>query len=110
VFTRDFAHAMGHGAPAGSASAARYAKFLELAEQAFLVLRKHGHTLLALFSLMVDCGIPELATGADMAWMQRALMPGLSEAAAGAAFRALVHRSLNNSTTRVNHALHLLAK
>jgi hypothetical protein len=110
IMTRQFATAMGFGSPPGSIAAARYGKFLDLAAQAFLVLRRHGNLLLALFSLMVDCGIPELADAGDLAWMQRALMPGLSEASAGAAFRVLIDRSLENATTRVNHALHLLAK
>jgi phosphatidylinositol kinase/protein kinase (PI-3 family) len=106
VFTPHMAAVLGGARPAGT----RYAQFQALAVRAFLGLRRHANLLLALFSLLVDCGIPELQSVSDLAWMSDALMPEMTEADAAAAFLGLLHESLNCRTTRVNHALHILAK
>jgi phosphatidylinositol kinase/protein kinase (PI-3 family) len=106
IFTPHMAAVMGGAQPAGF----RYLQFQELCVRAFLVLRRHSNLLLALFSLLVDCGIPELQTVSDLAWMDDALMSEMTEADAAAAFLGLLTEALNCRTTRVNHALHILAK
>lgn len=58
----------------GADSGGRFRQFEELCVRSFLILRKNVNLLLALFSLMVDCGIPELQNVDDLAWMQNALM------------------------------------
>ena len=88
----------------------RYREFQELCIRAFLVLRRHANLLLALFSIMVDCGIPELKGLRDLEWIRKALMLGASEEEASQKFLDLIHESLNCQTTRVNHALHIIAK
>ena len=105
VFTKHMAAVLG-GCPHGL----RFRQFQELCVRAFLVLRRHANLLLALFSLLVDCGIPELTSLGDLAWMADALMPDMTEAEAAQAFLGLLQESLRCRTTRVNHALHILAK
>ena len=77
---------------------------------AFLVLRRHANLLLALFSIMVDCGIPELQSLVDLEWMRKSLMLGVSEFDAAQKFLDLINESLNCQTTRINHAIHIIAK
>jgi len=103
VFTPSMATILG-----GSEKGVRYLRFKELCCQAFLTLRKHTNVLLTLFSLMVDCGIPELQKRADIEWMRRALMVGVSDEEATHAFLDLITESLECRTTLVNHACHLL--
>ena len=74
VFTKHFETVLG-----GQDEGGRFRQFEELCCRAFLVLRRHVNLMLALFSLMVDCGIPELLTLGDIAWMRNSLMPELSE-------------------------------
>ena len=69
IFTKHFETVLG-----GATSGRRYREFQELCIRAFLILRRHTNLLIALFSLMVDCGIPELETVRDLQWMQDALM------------------------------------
>jgi phosphatidylinositol-4,5-bisphosphate 3-kinase catalytic subunit alpha/beta/delta len=105
VFTRHFEAALG-----GRKAGIRYKQFQKLCVKAFLVLRRHANLLLALFSLMIGCGIPELRTMADLDWMYDALMFGYTEEQAAKKFLKLIHLSLKSKTTRVNHALHIMAK
>ena len=69
IFTKHFETVLG-----GAASGRRYREFQELCIRSFLILRRHTNLLLALFSLMVDCGIPELQDTSDLQWMRDALM------------------------------------
>ena len=105
MFTKHFETVLG-----GQDAGGRFRQFEELCCRAFLVLRRHVNLMLALFSLMVDCGIPELMTLADIAWMRNSLMPELSEEEAVERFMGLISESLENKKTRWNHAIHLIAK
>lgn len=105
VFTRHFEAALG-----GRKKGLRYKQFQELCIKAFLILRRHANLLLALFSLMIGCGIPELKTMSDLDWMYDAFMLNKTEEDAGKAFLKLIHLSLKCKTTRANHALHIIAK
>lgn len=48
--------------------------FVKLSCKAYNVLRRHGNLLITLFSLMLSCGIPELATVGDIGWLREKLM------------------------------------
>jgi hypothetical protein len=105
VFTRHFEAALG-----GRKNGIRYRQFQALCVKSFLILRRHANLLLTLFSLMVGCGIPELRTFSALDWMYDALMVGKTEEEASEKFLKLIHISLQCKTTRVNHALHIIAK
>jgi len=94
----------------GRKNGVRYRQFQELCVKSFLILRRHSNLLLTLFSLMVGCGIPELRSLGDLDWMYEALMIGKTEEEAAEKFLKLIHLSLQCKTTRVNHALHIIAK
>uniref|UniRef100_A0A7S2C498 PI3K/PI4K catalytic domain-containing protein n=1 Tax=Octactis speculum TaxID=3111310 RepID=A0A7S2C498_9STRA len=105
VFTKHFEAVLG-----GAESGGRYRQFEELCCRAFLVLRQNSKYLISLFSLMIDCGIPELQTLDDLEWMQNSLMNCTTEEDAAKKFLALIGESLENKSTRFNHAIHIFAK
>ena len=92
---------------AGSGNGGRYRKFQDLCITSFLTLRKHANLLLALFSIMVDCGIPDLRSLTDLEWIHEALMLDVSDDVASQRFLDLIHESLRCHATRVNHAIHV---
>jgi hypothetical protein len=68
VFTPAFAAILGKpGHP-------NYTQFVELACKAFNVLRKNGNLLITLFTLMLNCGIPELSVPEDISYLRDMLM------------------------------------
>ena len=83
--------------------------FIELATEAFKILRQNFTLLVALFSLMRSCGIPELQSNEDIKWVQEALMIEQDDATAEKKFHDLIYSCLNTRTTQMNDAVHMLA-
>ena len=46
----------------GGVDAPMFRKFVDTCKRAYNILRRHGPTLISLFSLMVPAGMPELAS------------------------------------------------
>jgi CRP-like cAMP-binding protein len=68
VFTPAFAAILGKpGHP-------NFTNFVEISCKAFNILRKHGNLLITLFTLMLNCGIPELSTPEDIYYLRDMLM------------------------------------
>ncbi|KAJ8598282.1 hypothetical protein CTAYLR_006012 [Chrysophaeum taylorii] len=85
VFTPSFEKVLG-----GRGKGDHYRLFEDLASKAFLVIRRYRDSLLVLLMLMVDCGIPELKTLADVNWvLQTFMVDETDDAAASQRFRAL---------------------
>jgi hypothetical protein len=74
------------------------------------LLDPSSRTFLTLFEMMLGAGLPELRRPADMAHLKEALAPGLTNAAAAERFTGLIHASLGNGRSRMNNAIHMLAR
>ena len=48
-------------------------RFQQLCYRAYLLLRRHAHTLITLFVMMLSCGIPQLQTLDDIEYIRRTL-------------------------------------
>jgi phosphatidylinositol-4,5-bisphosphate 3-kinase len=92
----------------GGTSGTLFKEFEKLCCTSYNILRKYSNLLITLFSLMLSCGIPELETEQDIAWLQEKLMIGVTDEVAAKTFVARIHEALNTRTTQFNDAVHLL--
>jgi hypothetical protein len=104
VFTPMYAHVM------GGTDAEDYKKFVSLGCEAYLILRKYGHTLMNMFMLMLAAGIPELTNLEDIHWLRKVLVLELSSEDARKHFIKKIKKSLKNTRARINDAVHIYAK
>ena len=86
----------------------KFGEFVNLCQRAFNVLRKHASLLISLFVLMINAGLPELQNSDDLQWLLDALMLDKSDEEASRAFKKLIKQSLSSTTTKLNHAVHML--
>ncbi|XP_049852196.1 phosphatidylinositol 3-kinase 1-like [Schistocerca gregaria] len=103
VFTPDFAYVM------GGKDGKNFARFLELCQRAYNLLRRHSGIFINMFSMMVSTGIPELQTTEDIQYLRDAFSLDLSDEQAAAKFTQLIYESMHTRTTRINNAIHILA-
>jgi hypothetical protein len=103
VFTPQMAHVM------GGVDSATFRDFLAYSRRAYNILRAHGDLLVTLFSLMVDCGLPELATVEEVNWLREALMFGADDETAGAAFEKLIFACLSTRSKQLDDVFHMIA-
>ena len=75
----------------------------------FNVIRKNGNLLLNLFALMASSGIPGVDHDA-VKYVQRALLPDLSNSEAAATFARMIEESLSSWFTQWNFFFHNLAQ
>ena len=75
----------------------------------FNVVRKNGNLLLNLFALMASSGIPGVTMDA-VRYVQRALLPDLSNSEAAATFARMIEESLSSWFTQWNFFFHNLAQ
>ena len=75
----------------------------------FNVVRKNGNLLLNLFALMASSGIPGVNHDA-VKYVQRALLPDLSNSEAAATFSRMIEESLSSWFTQWNFFFHNLAQ
>lgn len=85
-------------------------QFVQLACRAYNSLRRRSRALLTLFEMMLGAGLPQLNAPGDLTHVQEALAIGLSDAEAAERFTGLIHESLGTKRTRINNALHMLAR
>ena len=103
VFTSQFAHVM------GGQDSAQFDRFCDVCGQAYNVVRRNGHTLLALFTLMLSTGIPELRVLEDIDYLKEMLSLDMTDEQASQKMRQLVLECMNCKTTKVNNIVHILA-
>lgn len=102
VFTPQMAFVLG-----GSGSPL-FKEFEQLCCKAYNLLRKHSNLLITLFSLMLQCGIPELETDHDITYLQEKLMIGATDEEAAQRFIFEIRNALNTRTVQINDAVHML--
>ncbi|XP_038215234.1 phosphatidylinositol 4,5-bisphosphate 3-kinase catalytic subunit delta isoform [Zerene cesonia] len=107
VLTHDFIHVINKGQRGGVGEQLDFKIFKELCETAFKILRKHGHLILSLFSMMISTGLPELSSEKDLQYLRETLVMDLSEEKAIEHFRMkFVEAQKNSWTTSFNWAFH----
>ncbi|XP_072943702.1 phosphatidylinositol 4,5-bisphosphate 3-kinase catalytic subunit delta isoform [Epargyreus clarus] len=107
VLTHDFIHVINKGQRGGVNDLHDFKVFREHCEQAFKILRQHGHLILSLFSMMISTGLPELSSEKDLQYLRETLVMDLSEEKAIEHFRLKFIEAVKNSwTASFNWALH----
>ncbi|XP_013190051.2 phosphatidylinositol 4,5-bisphosphate 3-kinase catalytic subunit delta isoform [Amyelois transitella] len=112
VLTHDFIHVINKGQRGtGDNEPLEFKIFREHCETAFKILRKHGHLILSLFSMMMSTGLQELSSEKDLQYLRETLVMNLSEEEAMAHFRWKFDDAIKNSwTTSINWAFHNIDK
>ncbi|PSN54649.1 hypothetical protein C0J52_01070 [Blattella germanica] len=105
VLTSDMAYVIN----GGDKPTAKFHHFVDLCCTAFNIVRRHGNLLLNLFGLMASSGIPGVTLDA-VRYVQRALLPELSNPEAAATFARMIESSLRSWFTQFNFFLHNLAQ
>ncbi|XP_049850245.1 uncharacterized protein LOC126322376 [Schistocerca gregaria] len=75
---------------------------------AYNLLRKHSNKILILFSLMLNQGLPELSSKADVEFIKDRLQLDLTQEEAKLYFKEKLRESSENSTIKLNHAFHVV--
>lgn len=96
--------------PTSSPRSYGWIQFVQLACRAYNSLRRRSRVLLTLFEMMLGAGLPHLNAPGDLTYLQEVLAIGLSDAEAAEKFTRLIHESLDTKRTRINNALHMLAR
>ena len=103
VFTPQYAHVM------GGVGSAQYERFLDVAAHSYNIIRKHGHLLLALFTLMLSTGIPELRELEDIYYLRDMMSLELDTKEAAEKMETLIGECLHSKATKFNNFVHILA-
>ncbi|XP_028178666.1 phosphatidylinositol 4,5-bisphosphate 3-kinase catalytic subunit delta isoform [Ostrinia furnacalis] len=108
VLTHDFIHVINKGQRgSGDNEPIDFKIFREHCETAFKILRKNGHLILSLFSMMISTGLRELSSEKDLQYLRETLVMDLSEEKAMEHFRSKFSEAVKNSwTTSINWAFH----
>ncbi|KAG8234866.1 hypothetical protein J437_LFUL013153 [Ladona fulva] len=112
VLTSDMAYVIN----GGDKPSAKFHHFVDMCCQAFNIIRNNGNLLLNLFALsrrlkerkMASSGIPGMRNA--VSYVQRSLLPGLSEDEAAAEFARMIQSSLGSRFTQINFFFHNLAQ
>jgi hypothetical protein len=103
VFTPMYAHVM------GGEGSEQFNRYSELSCKAFNIIRKHGKVIMNLFLLMLATGIPELRSIDDVMWLRKCLVLNKNETDSNAHFKKQIKKSLNNTRSQINDAVHIYA-
>lgn len=107
VLTHDFVYVITRG----DKKPAQFEIFQNYCEQAFMALRRRGHLIISLFSLMLASGISEISSSEDLQYLSDALVLQMTEEEALKHFRFKFLEAKKNSwKTSLNWAAHNLAK
>jgi len=95
---------------------AGFIKFQSYSTTAYNIARKHGNHLIALMSLMISCGIPELQKSGDIKWLEDHLKlikdidKGIlyTDDEAAESFQEQIEASLKCERTEFNNFCHLV--
>jgi phosphatidylinositol-4,5-bisphosphate 3-kinase len=111
VLTSDFLFVISRGKEI-SESNPYFKEFIELCENAYLILRKHASLLITLFTLMLSTGIPELQTTDDIEYLRTTLqVDKKNEADALSYFRSQLNEAKVGSTyTKIDWMFHNLRR
>lgn len=86
-------------------------RFEKLCEDAYIILRQNAYQYIKLLAMMVQTGLPELRSVADLNYVRDALVLELSEAEAREHFKAKLQEARTNAwSTSLNWFFHGLAK
>ena len=105
VLTPEFVFVMGGKKSEG------FARFCDVACEAYNVIRKYSSTFITLFTMMLSTDIPELRSEEDVYYLKTAFNTELSgkdaDEKAKEFFRGLISQSLGTKMTRINNAIHI---
>lgn len=105
VLTSDMAYVIN----GGDRPSKKFQTFIELCTLAFNIIRRHKNIFINLFSLMSNSKIHGLNSD-SVNYINRMLMPELSEIEAMAKFTRLIEDCLNSRSAQVNFFIHNLAQ
>ncbi|KAL9654688.1 hypothetical protein ABK040_006750 [Willaertia magna] len=103
VFTPMYAYVM------GNENSVMFNKFADLGCKAYNILRKYGHMIITLFTLMLGTGIPELCSIEDVSWLRKCLVLKATTEEANEIFKEKIKESLSNTRARINDMVHIIA-
>eukprot|EP00466_Bigelowiella_natans_P007685 jgi/Bigna1/86928/estExt_fgenesh1_pg.C_150088 len=83
-----------------------YKRFLELAKDAFMVVRRNSAFIESLFSLMVSAGLPELSDIKSIKYLSDQLFSGMDEREAGSKLERMIKQARNDTYRRVDNYIH----
>ncbi|GBM21548.1 Phosphatidylinositol 4-phosphate 3-kinase C2 domain-containing subunit alpha [Araneus ventricosus] len=105
VLTSDMAYVIN----GGDKPSKKFQYFIDLCCQAFNIIRSHRNMFFNLFSLMISSGIPGMSMNA-VNYIEKALLPNMSEAEATVHFTQMIQESLKSWFTQFNFFIHNLAQ
>lgn len=106
VLTEDFMRVIAKGSDQ-PAKQQGFKEFQELCCRAYLILRKHSHLIITLFTMMLQCGISELQSLDDIGYIRKTLGVEKDEEKALAYFLEQFHNAYGDSwTTKVDWLFH----
>lgn len=105
VLTADMAYVIN----GGDRPSKKFQTFIELCAMGFNIIRRHRNLFLNLFSLMSSAKINGL-NSESVKYIDKMLMPNLTEPEAMAKFTRLIDECLNSRSTQVNFFIHNLAQ
>ncbi|XP_033752921.1 phosphatidylinositol 4-phosphate 3-kinase C2 domain-containing subunit beta-like, partial [Pecten maximus] len=105
VLTSDMAFVINNGEKRSD----RFQNFIDQCCQAFNIIRKNANLFLNLFALMTRAGIPGVSENSAL-YIQKALLPKLTDAQASAIFTRMIEDSLKSVFTPINFFIHNLAQ
>jgi hypothetical protein len=103
IFTPMYAYMM------GGPNSPIYAHFVDIACEAFNVIRRQTNLLITLFMLMLSTGIPELQRASDIMWLKTVLMQEATDDVAAKYYRVQIQAALENKRTLINDYIHIVA-
>eukprot|EP00037_Helgoeca_nana_P032940 m.416038 g.416038 ORF g.416038 m.416038 type:complete len:1031 (+) comp29813_c0_seq1:105-3197(+) len=107
ILTPDFVYTLCMGEKKGNA---RWIRFKDVCKQAYLIVRAKAAFFINLLNMMLSCGIPELQSHDDVAYLRNTLCLDMSEEEAGNEFMKEIDQALKDSwSVRVNWAAHIAA-
>eukprot|EP00038_Savillea_parva_P019908 m.29625 g.29625 ORF g.29625 m.29625 type:complete len:1049 (-) comp4612_c0_seq1:212-3358(-) len=108
ILTPDFVHTLCMGER--RERSARWTLFKDTCKKAYLIVRSKAAFFINLLNMMLACGIPELQSHDDVAYLRNTLCLDMSEEEAGNEFMKEIDQALKDSwSVRVNWAAHIAA-